>query len=721
MHTRMCPWCRGAWLACVLVVATVVAAHAAGSATPSLQSYTGLLNMPTARVLPDWTMRLHYGNADPYQYYGGALGVWDRLEVHGQFTEVDTIIAFPDNAYGNYKDRSAGARVVLVPEDDGWPQIAAGFFDATGTALFGQRYLVASKSLGDFDLTFGLGQGALAGEYVPDTVTPDGGNEDRAFSFLTSSPLRETKPFGGLAWQMTPNLRAALEYSSLDRATMFGYRDRAGKSVKSSDSRWPVNLGLQYRLGDNFTATAAWMRGDTFALGTSLEFPLDPHGMLGWQQEAPPQAHERQRWQAHSADNAELADLVGNALDRDGFAGVAVACSDTAIWLEAANTRYLSNERALSRMAAVADAVLPHRIRTLYCNILVDGQVLTSLATNREHLRDFLASRQDAEGFLQFADLQLYGSRHWADFQSLPGAMAKTRQPMDSWDFQLEPKVRTFLNNRSGFFKHKAVLRASAEYHPWRSGTLFGSYEWTLFNQYDDLVYNPLEEDAAVRTDLVSYEERSAPRVTELGLDQYWTAPWDIQTRFAAGIFESAFAGFGAETFRYFRDGMFGLGLEAATVRKRSTEKDFALDDASDQWFTNVFCNLYAQLWPEQGLEGGLKIGRFLAGDPGVRLDLRRTFKHFTIGGWMTWTDTGVFDSPKNQDAQQKGVYVRVPFSIFSNTERRGHFQYGISSFTRDQGAIADQPSSLYPMDPTATPRHTRDNITDMRHHGARP
>ncbi len=694
-------------------------ARAGEKARPSLQSYTGLLNMPNARVLPDWNMRLHYGKSDPYSYYGGALGLFDRLEVHGQFTKVDTITAFPEHDYGAYKDRSAGARLVLLPEKEYFPQLAGGFFDATGTGLFGQRYLVASKEIGDFDLTFGLGQGTLAGEYVPDKHPASGQGNDRAFSYLLSSPKQKTKPFGGLEYSITPRLIGCIEYSPIERKNMFGYRDKGGKKLKEANQHIPFNLGLKYRLTKNLTATAAYMRGDNLALSAGVDFPLDPHGMLGWKKEDPPSIQERTRWRAYSANNKELARIVGGHISDDGFSNTAVACSNNTVWIEAENTRYLSDERALSRMAAIADSILPSRIQKIICNIIQNGQVITSLKTNRQVLRDFLASRLDHQGFLEFSDIDLYGSSHWEDFKSSPGSTGKESHFGGILDFSLQPRVRTFLNNRSGFFKHKAVIQAEAKLHPWEKGTLHGTYEWTVFNQYDDVIYKRLEDREAVRTDMLSYQERSAPRLTELALEQYWQWPLDIQTRWAAGAFESAYAGLGAECFRYLYDGYFGVGLEGEIVRKRSVEDNFSLREDMDHLYHTEFVNLYAQLWPEEGLEGGLKIGRFLAGDPGVRLDLRRSFKYFTLGGWLTWTDTSMFESPKNKEAMQKGVYIRAPFSIFFDQERTGHFTYGITSFTRDQGTTVNQPTHLYPMNPWSTPAHVRDNISKMRHPGA--
>ncbi|MFH2091571.1 MAG: YjbH domain-containing protein [Pseudomonadota bacterium] len=124
----------------------------------SLQSYTGILNMPTARVLLDWAVRLKIGTADPWAYYGGAIGIFDRFEFHGQFTKTNTIEAFPGYGYGDTKDKSAGMRAVLIKENEFFPQISAGFYDVIGTGLFPSRYIVASKMFGNFDLYFGKKQ-----------------------------------------------------------------------------------------------------------------------------------------------------------------------------------------------------------------------------------------------------------------------------------------------------------------------------------------------------------------------------------------------------------------------------------------------------------------------------------------------------------------------------------------------------------------------------------
>jgi len=149
-------------------------------------------------------------------------------------------------------------------------------------------------------------------------------------------------------------------------------------------------------------------------------------------------------------------------------------------------------------------------------------------------------------------------------------------------------------------------------------------------------------------------------------------------------------------------------------VKKRSIDDNFKLKENSNTFYTG-FLNLYCQIWPAQGIEGGLKIGRFLAGDKGVEIILRRSFKYFTVGAWYTKTDTSIFKSEKNREAEYKGVYISIPFAIFSDKEKRGRLTYGITSFTRDQGQTVRQPRSLFPLNPWDSPDYIKRNLDEIR------
>ena len=365
--------------------------------------------MPTARVKPDWTVRLKAGSADPWTYFGGAIGIFDIFEFHGQFTRTDTIIAFPGFAYGATKDRSAGMRAVLIKENEFFPQISVGFYDAIGNGFLSSRYLTASKMFGNFDVTIGLGQGILAGEYTASGA-------DSGELFLTSDPLRATSVFGGIEWHLTPDLTLSAEYSSIDRANMYGYRN-GGTILKQDNSTIPVNVGIKYKLTENLNATAAFLRGDTIAGSIDFEFPLKPENVLAWKKTKSFAPGEKLKWDAHASNNEKLSALISKQLKKQGFANVSASCNDDSVWVEYENSLHLSDARSLGHVATICDQILPQRITKFYLNIKDGNTVLQSLKTTRSAFKSFMESNLDKEGFLTFSELNLYKDENWKDFQ----------------------------------------------------------------------------------------------------------------------------------------------------------------------------------------------------------------------------------------------------------------------------------------------------------------
>ena len=681
-------------------------ALAGGAPLASLHSYTGIWDMPTARVLPDWTVRIKYGRSEPYRYYGVAVGLFDRLEVHGQFTETSSVIAFPGFGYGHHKDRNAGARLVLVEEDKSLPQIAIGAYDPIGTSLFPSRYLVMSKLLGRFDLTLGLGQGLLGGEAY-DAIDQGGGVEGFDTTFLLSSPSRQTRLFGGLEYHARPDLILSAEYSSLQYDKLFGSPDKAD---------WPINLGLKYRLSKHTSLQAAYMRGQELSFGFSADLPLNVEGMLPWRRERAYAPGELKSWQAHQADNGQLAAILARELKEDGFNGVTVTVSDHRARVEYRNNKYHSHAKSFGRVTRLLDALTPPRIQRFQLALLHQGQVVQTLSATRQELRAYMNTTMDKEGFLQYADLSPYNGRIDQSQPARADGHEARRSAGASWfDYDFNFRIKTFLNNKAGFFKHKAFLQPQAFITPWKNGILMAEMEFTLLNEYEEVIFGA-QEPQPTRTDVVLYERESRPRLSVLAYDQFLPLPWNVLGRLSAGYFETAYAGVGGELFRTFQDGRFGIGLESTLVRKRDPEDNFKLSDTITKTYGAHFLNLYGLLWPSQGLEAGLKIGRFMADDLGFRLELRRSYKYFTLGAWYTKTDTDHMVSPDNIGTDQKGVFIRFPLSIFADHDRRGHLRYTFSSFTRDAGAIPRQPSTLFPIDPYQTTTHTRNTLDDMRY-----
>ncbi len=175
-------------------------------------------------------------------------------------------------------DRSFGLKVRLVRESADFPDVSVGLRDILGTGVYSAEYVVASKHIGDFDVTAGLGWGRMADnavfsnpfgyifnsfKYRSSVIDVAGPGTVNFGQFFHG---RNTGVFGGFTWQ-TPieNLKFLAEYSS-DQYSF----ERSRSGDKHFNARSPVNIGLSYRPIDAIALTAGWFYGTTYGFTVSV-------------------------------------------------------------------------------------------------------------------------------------------------------------------------------------------------------------------------------------------------------------------------------------------------------------------------------------------------------------------------------------------------------------------------------------------------------------------
>ena len=115
---------------------------------------TGLIDTPTARMQGDGTLTTTAAVQSRTNSYAITYQATPWLETTFRYTGFNDWF---------YYDRNYEAKVRLWQEQDYLPQVAIGIRDLVGTGFYGSEYLVASKAVGDFDFTLGMGWGRLAG------------------------------------------------------------------------------------------------------------------------------------------------------------------------------------------------------------------------------------------------------------------------------------------------------------------------------------------------------------------------------------------------------------------------------------------------------------------------------------------------------------------------------------------------------------------------------
>lgn len=256
---RHLPMVRAAGLGVVLPALWFATAFAQTNPT-NLNFYgsPGLLDMPGGHMSPDGAFNIWAAGTDFTQRYGFSFQATPWFEGSFRYIATRQLLGYP-----TYYDRSFGVRIRLQNETAGWPDIALGVSDIVGTGLESGEYVVASKHLGPFDATLGLGWGRLA----------SAGGFENPFAVVASSFSSRPPPtaagqfdvkdffhgphaafFGGVAWA-TPldRLTALVEYSS------DAYSLESQQHVFTPAMQ--VNFGLSYQVTPALQVGAAWMYG----------------------------------------------------------------------------------------------------------------------------------------------------------------------------------------------------------------------------------------------------------------------------------------------------------------------------------------------------------------------------------------------------------------------------------------------------------------------------
>ncbi|MDP2267875.1 MAG: YjbH domain-containing protein, partial [Deltaproteobacteria bacterium] len=153
---------------CLLLGALIGTAVAGDEPFDGLANWggTGIMEIPTARVMRAGRYRFGASQIDPYRTYYFAVTPLEGLEIGGRVTEVIGVPALL-SGYGNTKDKAIDVKYRFLTEGKWLPAVAVGIMDPHGTRIYPAQYLVASKQLYPFDFTVGFGNGRYGKQPLP--------------------------------------------------------------------------------------------------------------------------------------------------------------------------------------------------------------------------------------------------------------------------------------------------------------------------------------------------------------------------------------------------------------------------------------------------------------------------------------------------------------------------------------------------------------------------
>lgn len=654
----------------------------------------GYLQTPSARMVGAGSVRLHVNRTAPYTRATVLLQPLDGFEFGFRYTSVSNRLYGPSIAGDQaYKDKSIDVRLRLHQEDAHWPELTLGLRDVGGTGLFASEYLVASKRWGAWDASLGLAWGNLGsrgnvgnplrllGSSFAQRPTSSGGSEGGELG-VDSWFKGPAALIGGVQW--APNERWVL------KAELDGNSYQNEPQANNQDVRSPINLGLVYRYSPHIDVAVGLERGKRWSAGFTL------HGNLGSLQSPklldvslPPLALVPPA----QAPASGPADLAGRIALHTGWTLQAVTPQHHRLQLVLALDEAVYLQARIDRVITLLHAWYPSHYTHFTLALQQRGLSLTQVEVDRaEWVAQRVAATPPA---LRLAPQQAYA----LDTPSV--ALDDAWQaPRQGWDWQWGPSYSQVLGGPDGFLIFQLGVQAQAEYTLAPGSWVSGGVNLRLVDNYERFDFDPPSGLPRVRRDFRRYVTASRLTVPHLQFNHARHLGGAHYGSVYAGYLETMFGGVGAEwLYRPWRS-RWALGVDVNRVRQRAFAQDFSFRDytvntghASLYWDTG---------WNDVQVK--LQAGRYLAGDVGATLDVKRTFRNgVSVGAWATKTNAS--STEFGEGSFDKGIYVNIPFDAMLPISSPLSANISWVTLVGDGGARLNRRHGLFDLTAARSPR----------------
>ena len=702
-------------MSALLLMSSSLLAHAQSQAVVHGPSgYPALITVPTAQMPPSGTIGVGFSAAPPYNtlYLSGQPTDW--LHFGARYIAI-TNRRYDDDP-GNdqsFKDKSFDVVVRLIEEGPWWPAVAAGLNDFGGTGLFSSEFLVATRRFDDWSFTLGLGFGRFGTQ--GDVRNPFAAlglrNEERRLLAPAEAQGgvpgvdgwfagRNASVIAGIEWApryLPWSFQVELDGNDYSAEPAELRLSRQGGGLESFDDRIEqrsrINFGLRYKLpGRSWFAGIAYVRGETLIghigvaprLGRNRS-PVQEHGQP---------AGRHLAWEGQRTDLRDVASADGmrdwvDALDRRGIYAHAVDLDESRSTLTLWESNTVSDQSldVLRTASRETLARMPEDVERFQLVEVNGGLDAITLSVDRETM--------DAEAR---GDVSLDELRAAVGIASLPAKSRAQAQYPDlldypSWAYGIHPALRTNIGGLDGFLigQLQAKPFVTLQFSPRLSMSTV-----LAVNILDNL--DKLEQrDSSTRLPPV----RSRLETYQTTSEDFYLDQWELNYLFpltrdwfgrvSGGIFEEMFGGVAAEVLYRPLHSRFAIGLDVNYVKQR--DFDQRLEFLDYEVATGHLTAYYRT--PIDGVIVKASAGRYLARDWGATLDVAREFRNGVVLGAFA-TKTNVSAEDFGEGSFDKGIYLRIPMSVFFPGVDKGVASFSYRFLTRDGGQKVGNGRGLY-------------------------
>ena len=629
---------------------------------------TGLIDMPTARMSPDGTFTATAAIQSRTNSYSVSYQPTPWLEGTFRYSMWNRAVI------GN--DRNYGAKLRLWEERNYLPQVAVGIRDLVGTGLWSSEYLVATKEVGDFDITLGMGWGRLggAGDFDNPLAKLTDSFADRAgfqggtggnFSFGNWFRGKKVGLFGGLQYQPSSlPISLMLEHNPDEYSYEVGRRGFEPKSPLSAAVKWDALPGVSLTLSrqhDQEWGIEISAALDSKSISPRRSTPRFKSSRDMAAKDLPPQLNPNDWY-----------DMLLFDVERSGLVLVEASielATHTATFV-VGNKQYTVWADAIAKLATLADLHLPSHVTTLRFVVQELGHRVQTIQMRRPSMMS-----EKSKGLLE-RQIHVLPARNL----EIPQRRTGFEEYKVFFDVGLSTRFQFFDPDDPA--RYQVFMPVGINMLLPKSWLIRGVYGFDITHNFDE----SRRRDSGsvlprVRSDVVNYLIEGDSGLDSLYLEKRGSAFKELHYRLFGGVLEGMFSGVGGELLYQPTQSRLAFGISATQAHQRTYDKRF---DLTGYKANTAFASVY---WasPFYNYDFALHAGQYLAKDKGATLEIRRTFSN----GWMVGlfaTRTNVSAVDFGEGSFDKGFFIKIPFDGLFGRNTRGAYSTRLRPIQRDGG-----------------------------------
>jgi hypothetical protein len=462
-----------------------------------------------------------------------------------------------------------------------------------------------------------------------------------------------------------------------------------------------VNFGLRYKLLPMIDLGVSYQRGDT--LGVSLNFQTQLGKPILPQRADPAPLVDVDRRPFGQRNTKEVVEKIHAAIHEAGFADVSVFADGGNLTAEFANSRYLSNQKAVGRVLRILLLHAPSDTKKLVAIVEKRGMPILKVSVKPSVFEAYLMGEVPEDIFERLVEVET--TKEGPDTSDPAIVYAGGKDSL--YSYGVKPEFQPYLNDPSGFFKFIVGIMPWSTLNLWEGGEAFARFEVPFYSNISSTNDPPPD---TVREDSWKYLGRQYT-FTNLLVDQAVQFTDRTFGRVSFGYLEYMYAGASGEVLHFLGDGSVALGFMADWTRKREPGSTMALEDLN---FYDVLANAYFRV-PKVDVTLQVQYGRFMAGDVGWLFTGSREYDTgITIGGWWSLTDTSDLQG-YSQGYDSKGVFITLPARIFLSHDSPVTYNYSLAPWTRDAAQTPYHWRTLFDIAGDLMPGRFKAKLRDLK------